>query len=271
MIDEFSLFCATVKESVVPTFADHLWEYLKREYLKRPDVIERIKTWDAALARVKEALRGPCNEISAAIQRVAESEPSRGYEPMLVERGAHPIVARMMARLLVRRGTRIAHESEWYPRVVDAIRFLATPGRRRSAIVTRAQFLLAAWERTSIIETIFGAAGLDVFEFIEALKLAVEGDQIAWRRVSEIAASIAPHASIQRGPKVRAASAAHEFLLEETGQLTGSRAYTWSDDKGNDDRGDFTDPLTKATRLEFDQPDFDPRPAHRRVKARGAK
>ena len=256
----------------MPTFADHLLEYLKREYLKRPDVIERIKTWDAALVRVKEALRGPCNEIFAAIQRVAESEPSRGYEPMLVERGAHPIVARMMARLLVRRGTRIAHESEWYPRVVDAIRFPATPGRRRSAIVTRAQFLLAAWERTSIIETIFfGAAGLDVFEFIEALKLAVEGDQVACRRVSEIAASIAPYASIQRGPKVGAASATHEFLLEETGQLTGSRAYTWSDDKGNEDRGDFTDPLTKATQLEFDQPDFDPRPAHRRVKARRAK
>ena len=54
------------------TLADHLWEYLKREYLKRPDIIEQIKTWDAALVRLTEALRGPCNEISAAIQRVAE-------------------------------------------------------------------------------------------------------------------------------------------------------------------------------------------------------
>jgi hypothetical protein len=34
----------------------------------------------------------------------------------------------------------------------------------------------------------------------------------------------------------------------------------------------FTDPLTEATRLEFNVPEFDPRPAYRRVKARaGAK
>ena len=134
---------------------------------------------------------------------------------MLVEYGIDPIFARMMARLLVGRGTRIAHENEWYPRVVDAIRFLATPSRRRSAIVSRAQFLLAAGERTSIIDTIFSAAGLHESEFIEALKSAVEGDQVACRRVSEIAASIAPNVSIQRGPKVRARRRRMSFYLKK--------------------------------------------------------
>src|SRR5208282_1590791 len=33
-------------------------------------------------------------------------------------------------------------------------------------------------------------------------------------------------------------------------------------------RGDFTDPLTRATRLAFGDPDFDPRPAFRRQRAR---
>jgi hypothetical protein len=84
---------------------------------------------------------------------------------------------------------------------------------------------------------------------------------------TEIAATIAPYVSIPRGPKVSAASAAHEFLLKELGQLTGSRAYTWRDDEGK-----FTDRKTEATGLEFNEPKFDPRPAYRGVKARaGAK
>jgi hypothetical protein len=47
--------------------------------------------------------------------------------------------------------------------------------------------------------------------------------------------------------------------------VTGSRAYTWSDEQEI-----FTDPLTNATRLEFGKPDFDPRPAYRRVRANWA-
>ena len=119
--------------------------------------------------------------------------------------------------------------------------------RRRSAILRRAQFLLGVCEKTSTVQTIFCKAGLDESEFIRALKLAVEGDQLACRRVTEIAVSIAPQLSNSQGPKVRAASAAHEALLEDFSEMTGRRAYTWSDDTGNDDRGDFIDPLTEAT------------------------
>jgi hypothetical protein len=88
---------------------------------------------------------------------------------------------------------------------------------------------------------------------------------MAFRRLAEIVTVIAPHASVSRGPKVSATSAAHEFLLEELDQVTGSRACTWSDE-----RGTFTDSLTEATRLEFGKPFFDPRPAYRRVSARWA-
>ena len=41
--------------------------------------------------------------------------------------------------------------------------------------------------------------------------------------------------------------------------MTGVRGYTW-----NDCDEDFADPLTQATRQEFDRTDFDPRPARRR-------
>ena len=91
------------EETVVPTLRDHL-----QEYLTRAEVIERMAPWNAAFGAVGEAWRGVCEENGVAMQRVAESAPSRGYEPLLVERGVSLIWARMMARLLVHRGMRIA-------------------------------------------------------------------------------------------------------------------------------------------------------------------
>jgi hypothetical protein len=208
------LLCATVKEANLPTIVGHF-----QEYLKRPDVIERMKPWDAVFDGLAEALRFLREEI-AAVQRVAEAAPSLGYERMLGVRGVNPILARLMARLLVRRGTRIADESKWFPRVAEAICFLAKPGRRRRAFVRKVQFLLRTWDETSIIETIFAAASLDDFEFVRALQLAADGDEVACRRVTEIAATIAPHVSIRSGPKVSAASAAHHPRSGENG--TGS-------------------------------------------------
>jgi hypothetical protein len=204
-----------------------------------------------------------CKLIEAVVQRVAESPPSPGYEPWLIVRGSNPIVARMMARLLVRRGKRLAQESVRLPAVVRAVRFLAKSGRKRRAISRRVDVLLAAWEETSIIETIFDDAGFNEFEFVRLLKSVAEGDEGAYHRLTEIAASLAPHLSIRRGLKVSAASAAHEFFLEYVVMPMEPRAYSW-----NDPKGQFTDPVTEATRREFDHRHFDPRPAYRRLKAR---
>jgi len=226
-----------------------------------------MKSLDAAANPLTDVALVLREAIAATSRYVAETAPSCGYEPMLGVRGVNPILARLTRLLLVRRGTRIAGENKWFPRVAEAIRFLAKPGRRRRAFVHKVKLLLRVWDETSIIETIFCDASLDDFAFVKALELAAEGDEVACRRVTEIAATIAPYVSIPRGPKVSAASAAHEFLLEELGQVTGSRAYTWRDEEGK-----CTDPLTEATRLEFNDPKFDPRPAYRRVKARaGAK
>jgi hypothetical protein len=127
----------------------------------------------------------------------------------------------------------------------------------------KAEVLLAAWEETSIIETIFDSASLSASDFIELLKSAVEGREVEPRRITEIAATIAPGLSIPRGPKISAASAAHEVLLEELGSVTGTRGFTW-----NFYRQDYSDPLTQETRREFREPDFAPQAARRRVKAR---
>lgn len=199
--------------------------------------------------------------------RAAEAPPSSGYKPWLVENGFSPVVARMMADLIVRRGRRVAVEMARQTEVAKALRFLAGHYRGRSAIARRIRVLLAAWEETSAFDTIFEGSGLDVFVFIALLKAAALSPNEALPQLREIAAELSLHLSIPCGPKVSAASAAHEFFLEDIVPSIGrSSAYTWSDLEE-----DFTDSLTEATRREFNEPDFDPRSAYRRIKARQSK
>jgi hypothetical protein len=247
-----------VKEANVPTLVDHL-----QEHLTRPDVGERMKPLQTVCDGLLRAFSGFCKQIGAVIQRMGESPPSPGYEPWLIERGSNLILARMIARLLVRRGNQSAMESVRLPAVVRAVRFLATPRRKRQAISRKVDVLLAAWEETSIIETIFDDAGLNESEFVRSLRSVAEGHQVGCHRLTEIAASLAPHLSIPRGLKVGAASAAHEFFLEDVVMPMEPRAYSWNEPKGK-----FTDPVTEATRREFERRHFDPRPAYRRLKAR---
>jgi hypothetical protein len=237
----------------IPTLYDHI-----EAYLQRPDVVEQLKSSS-----------GPLNSfinfvamIGLAIVKLAELPPSSGYEPLLIGYGLHPNLARGMARIVIRHGERRAAESGWHQRVFDAVRFLAEPARQRGAVLRRAQLLLEAWDKTSIIETVFDEIGLSESEFIGLLKALVEGRVVDCRRITEIAAHLAPHLLLGRGPKISAASAAHEFFLAAIERITGAHAYTW-----NDIQADFVDPVTRATRMEFDEADFDPRPAHRRRKA----
>lgn len=230
----------------------------------RPDVVERMKPLQTAYDGALRAFSGFCEQVGAVVQRVAESPSSPGYEPWLIEHGSNPIVARGMAHLMVRRGNRIAKEGVSLPAAVDAIRFLASPGRQRRAISRKADVLLAAWEETSVMDTIFEGTGLDVFEFVRVLKSVAKGDELAYPRLKEFAASLAPHLAISRGPKVSAESAAHEFFLEDVvPRMDRPRAYSW-----NEIEERFTDSITEATCREFGLPDFDPRPAYRRLAAR---
>jgi hypothetical protein len=239
-----------------------LIDYLK-EYLARPDVVEQMKPVEAVFVGLSKVYGGMFQMAWTISQRAIESSPSIAYEPFLVEHGVKPVWARGLASLTICRGKRCANESIRLPAVVGAIRFLAKPGRGRRAILRKAEVLLAAWEETSIVETIFDDAALRASEFIGLLKSAVEGREVVCPRTREIAAAVAPHLSIPRGPKISAASAAHEILLEEFVSVTGSQGYTWDSYKE-----DYSDPLTRATRREFRDPDFDPRAAYRRVRAR---
>jgi hypothetical protein len=234
-------------------------------YLARPDVVEQLKPLAILFTKISTVWQGMFQMAGAITQRAVESCPSTAYEPLLIERGVNPVLARGLASLAIRIGTRQADESRRLPEVVDAIRFLAKPGRRRRAVLRRAEVLLAAWEETSINETIFDDASLIELEFIGLLKSVVEGRAVAWRRLTEIAATIAPRLSIPRGSKISAASATHEVFLETVAELLAPRAYT------RDPISEiYTDRWTAATRQEFHDPDFNPQAAHLRAKARRA-
>lgn len=198
-----------------------------------------------------------------AVHELPSVPPSPGYEPFLIQAGWNPFTARLMAKLVVKSGKRKAEERKRIRAVYDAIRFLGKRRLQKRSILRRAELLLAAWDETSIIETIFDGAGLSETEFVSLLKSVVEGRDVDRLRITEIAATLASVLSVSRGRKVSAASAAHQFFLEEVAGSTKPRAYTWSDLER-----DFTDSMTTAARLEFHDPDFDPRPAHRRVKVR---
>jgi hypothetical protein len=210
-------------------------------------------------------------QIGLGIRSIAESPPSPAYERVLIKRFRNPFVARAVAKLAVRSGRRRAAESKRRGPVFRAIRFLAQPDRRKDASLRRASLLLAAWEETSIIEGIFDEAVAsqpsfrvahpNPFEFVSLLKSAVERREIA-SRLREIAAALTPHLLISRGPRISAASATHEFILEN-GLPDQPRAYTWDPTKE-----DFTDGLTQATRQEFGNLSFSPQAARRRVKRR---
>lgn len=168
-----------------------LSDHLLRD-LERSENVEQLKPYEAGLQALGRTVQKFFRLIGELIHRIAASPASPGYEPMLINRGVKPFVARGMAHVVVRRGKRVAREGKRILEVAQAIRFLAEPGRQDRAIFRRSELLLAAWEETSIVDTIFDSAGANKLEFIELLKTFAKGDALARRRIAEIAAEVAP-------------------------------------------------------------------------------
>jgi hypothetical protein len=240
-----------------PSLGDHL-----KEYFARPDVIEQLEPVGRIGDGTLRAFVGFFAMAGALLQGIASAPPSAGYEPWLTEHEFDRTPARAMAAIVVSAGRRVAKNAKRRPVVVEAIRFLARRSRASKPVFRRVSDLLAAWEDTSVIEEMFSKAGCDESEFIRSLKAVAAGDQASYGRLREIAAGLTPRLTMRRGPKITASSAAHEFFLRELVQPR--QKVTWSRDELNKR---FTDPVTRATSREFDDPSFDPRPACRRVNA----
>jgi hypothetical protein len=237
---------------------------------------ELFPGWDiaAGVTRVLTVVETLANQFAAGIEQVAiplcemvdrleSAAPVPGYEPMLVERGHHPLLARGLSYCLIRSGKDEAYKITTERIVADTLRFLAKPGRTRRSISRKAAGLLEVWNATSSLGNAFHGSDLSVFEFVEALEGAVRGELAACRRVTEVATRLALGLSVRRGPKVSEASMAHQLLLTYVANTPGPKSYT-----RNPISGEFTDSLTRATRTAFSNPRFDPRPAFRRHRVR---
>jgi hypothetical protein len=243
----------------MPTFAD-----LFAAELARSEVVERLKPWGELFVEFQKTPGGMFLMTSAIAERAEENFPSKAYRPYLEAQGFAPFLARGLGSLTISLGTREANEARRVTRVVEAIRFLARGDRQKRAILARAKLVLAASKETSIVDELFRNAGLHEGEFLRLLQTVIDGGAINRERITTIAAAVAPSVRRARGPKITAASAAHELFLETNASFGLPGGYTWSEDAS-----DFVDQKTQATRQEFGDPDFAPRSARRRVNRRG--
>jgi hypothetical protein len=224
---------------------------------RMPAVIERVAD------RIPAVIERVLIPICEMVERLDKLPPAPGYEPMLIERGHHPLMARGLSYWIIRSSKEEATKAKMQRIAVDALRFLAKPGRTKRSMSRKAALLLQIWNTTFDLGDLFNGADVSVFEFVEALEGALEGDLAACQRVTEVAAALARGLSVRRGPKPSVPSIAHELLLTYVANTAGPKSYTCDPVSG-----DFTDPLTRATRLAFGNPRFDPRPAFRRHRVR---
>jgi hypothetical protein len=138
-----------------------------------------MKPWQTGCNGLLKAFSGLCEATGALIQRAAVLPHSTGYEPFVVEQNLNPVLAGMIARLLVRWGKRCANENIRRPVFVGVIRFLAKPGRSRQTS-RKTKALPAAWEKSPLVGRIIKEANLSASEFIGWLESALEGRDVAW-------------------------------------------------------------------------------------------
>jgi hypothetical protein len=169
----------------------------------------------------------------------------------------------MQAAIIVEEGRVRAATSKRSWEFAQALRRLANPRQETKAFLADAKVALEAMGGTEVTQGLFeGLPRLAGLLFIRALRSCLAGDLTDRAEVSRIAKAIWRRVAVSRGPKLTHASAAHEYFLE-TQSFFGEVAFTWSPEGE-----DFTDRLTQATREEFDDPDFNPVPARRRLRAK---
>jgi hypothetical protein len=227
------------------------------------DLERAVVRAEAMIDGLSRNLARVVTDICSGIARLERLAPVPGYEELLIVRGQHPLVARMMSYRLIDVGANVT-EARMERKAVTFIRFLAKSGRRKGAICRRVDWLIREWDKTSgLLEG--SKTNLSVHEFTLALEAFARQDLGAGEVLRQAAAGLTPYLSLRRGPKASEATIAHEAWLYLCHMLFGRETYTWDLMKD-----DFADRLTTATRLAFRDPDFDPRPALRRGRRRGS-
>ena len=205
----------------------------------------------------------PFDDAEVRIGRGLKHPKDKGYGKFLETRGCDRNWAGMQAAMIVEEGRVRAATSKRSWEFAQALRRLANPRLEPEAFLADAKVALEAMNGTGLTRGLFeGLPWFHGLEFILALQSCLAGDLSDRAEVCRIAKAIWRRVAVSRGPKLAHASAAHEYFLE-TQSIFDDVAFTWSPENE-----DFTDPLTQATREEFDDPDFNPVSARRRLRAK---
>lgn len=189
-------------------------------------------------------------------------KPSFGYEPLLMRMGWDQPAARAIAKFAVNEGRRQARESKACSQAIKDIKFLARGFRQRAAVVRRAKRLYDAWKNNNrAVGDLLYRANIEDFRFMHLAKSVADGKETDTDALIAMAAKAAPHLSLRRGPKISSASASHEFFLEDRLGIMRGRLPK----PGPNRHAEYVDALTRATRAEFKNDDFNSRTARERV------
>jgi hypothetical protein len=205
----------------------------------------------------------PYDDAAVRIGRGLKYPKDKGYAKFLTALGYDRNWAGMLAATVVEEGRVRAATSQKKTEFARALRRLANPCLEAEAFLANAKVVLEAMGGTQLTRGLLDELPpLEGLSFIPALRLCLAGDLSSRAEVCRIAKAIWRRVAVSRGPKLTHASAAHEYFLESQ-SIFRPAAFTWSAESD-----DFTDRLTQATREEFDDPNFNPVPAWRRLRAK---
>jgi hypothetical protein len=199
------------------------------------------------------------------VNSLAEEPETPGHERFLIEwLGYHTLMARLTARVMHRFGQLLADEINQGRRVHAIVDEIAKRRECSALVISRRARKLREEcnsEGASIaIDRAAQKAGfwLASTEFNELVEAACERDEAACRELGRMAEQLAPHLPEKRGRRISVETCIRIFFqlyLEHEGM---NCVYTYSDRNE-----DFLDPVTRATRLAVNNPDFSPQYANR--------
>ena len=221
----------------------------------------------ANLQRIFES--PPITNFLESIGRIAAGPAVPGYEAFFVGLGCKPFEARLTGLMVTGLGQRLVEQRTAQRSLAARLRELVKAHGKSPVVgARRARALrdeLTSPEAQLVLETALSSAGRreSVQEFAEIVERAIARDALAFQALSNIARALLSTVPDPRGRNLSLGTATHELLLWWLQDGGKPRAYTWDDEKE-----EFVDPATQATRAAVADPDFDPRYAHRDLKKR---
>lgn len=236
-----------------------------------PELLVRVAVaMDAIAPRLVDGFENAVpavHRIADAVQAIESSHPVPGYEEQLRSPEDHPVVAKAMAHQVLRLGEERLTQAEPSRMLASAVRALLRAEKSSHLVVSRRAAQIKIALTNSVAKKAFEQACEQageisaIYNIEPLLNEVIERQGASREALLTICRKVKPRLPDPRGRSRKLISATHEVFLEVTG-----RAYTH--DPVNED---FIDPATQATRIAFSEPDFDPRPARRRLNKRAAR